>query len=470
MTGIPLVIAFVIAIILMIVAISKWKIHPFLSIMSVSLLLAIVAGIDLAQIADVIGAGFSGTFTSIGIVIILGAMVGTLLEKTGAALKMADCVVKLVGKKHPEAAMIIMGWIVSIPVFCDSGFVILNPIRKALVQRTRKSSVACTVALSMGLYISHCFIPPTPGPIAAANTLFGVGGLGTDVNLLLVMAIGAVCSILPLIAGYIFALFIGKKVKAKDEPTNAEAIGQTYEELVASYGKLPGAFMSFAPIVVPIILMGVASAFSMASRSRRFCSILPFSMAGSNPPIIVFLGKPIIALAVGLILGVILMAQSGKMGEFYVLTDDTLKTVGPILFVTAAGGVLGKVIATTDLVNFITAHAATLESLGLLFPFLLAAILKTAQGSSTVAITTSAGIIAPLMMTLGFATPLDAALVVVAIGAGAMTVSHANDSYFWVVTNFGEMEPQDGYKTQTLGTLIIGIAAIINVLIVSAIF
>ena len=128
MTGIPLVIAFVIAIILMIVAISKWKIHPFLSIMSVSLLLAIVAGIDLAQIADVIGAGFSGTFTSIGIVIILGAMVGTLLEKTGAALKMADCVVKLVGKKHPEAAMIIMGWIVSIPVFCDSGFVILNPI------------------------------------------------------------------------------------------------------------------------------------------------------------------------------------------------------------------------------------------------------------------------------------------------------------------------------------------------------
>ena len=172
MTGIPLVIAFVIAIILMIVAISKWKIHPFLSIMSVSLLLAIVAGIDLAQIADVIGAGFSGTFTSIGIVIILGAMVGTLLEKTGAALKMADCVVKLVGKKHPSrAAVLIGGWTVSNRVFCDSGFVILNPIRKALVQRTRKSSVACTVALSMGLYIPHCFIPPTPGPIAAANTL-----------------------------------------------------------------------------------------------------------------------------------------------------------------------------------------------------------------------------------------------------------------------------------------------------------
>ncbi len=451
MTGIPLVIAFVIAIILMIVAISKWKIHPFLSIMGVSLLLAIVAGLDLTKIPTIIGQGFSGTFTSIGIVIILGALVGILLEKTGAALKMADCVVKLVGKNHPEAAMIIMGWIVSIPVFCDSGFVILNPIRKSLVQRTRKSSVACTVALSMGLYISHCFIPPTPGPIAAANTLFGIDGLNTDVNLLLVMGMGALCSILPLIAGYIFALIIGKKVKAHDEADD-NATSQSYEELVKSYGKLPSAWMSFAPIVVPIFLMGLASALSMADASV---------------PIFTFLGTPIMALAVGVILGIILLASSGKMNEFYKLTDETLKTTGPILFVTAAGGVLGKVISSSSLVSFISENAAGLESLGLLFPFLLAAILKTAQGSSTVAITTSAGIIAPLMMTLGFTTPVDAALVVVAIGAGAMTVSHANDSYFWVVTNFGEMEPQDGYKTQTLGTLIIGIAAIINVLLVS---
>lgn len=455
MTGIPLVIAFVIAVALMIVAISKWKIHPFLSIMSVSLLLAIVAGIDLTKIADVIGQGFSGTFTSIGIVIILGALVGILLEKTGAAIRMAECVVKLVGKNHPEAAMLIMGWIVSIPVFCDSGFVILNPIRKALVQRTRKSSVACSVALSLGLYIAHCFIPPTPGPIAAANTLFGETGLNMEVNLLLVMAIGAACSILPMIAGYFYAIIIGKKVKAADEPTNDEIIGQTYEELVASYGKLPNAWLSFAPIVVPILLMGLASAFSMA---------------GLNIAIITFLGKPIIALAVGVIFGVILLAAGKKMGDFYDLTNETLRTVGPILFVTAAGGVLGKVIASTDLVNFITENATALEGLGLIFPFLLAAILKTAQGSSTVAITTSAGIIAPLMMTLGFTTPLDACLLVVAIGAGAMTVSHANDSYFWVVTNFGEMTTQDGYKTQTLGTLVIGIAAIVNVLLVSVIF
>lgn len=261
MSGIPLIIAFVIAIIVMILAISKLKIHPFLSIMSVSLLLGLVAGIPLVDVkvdgvvqtqglAAVIGAGFSGTFTSIGIVIILGALIGTILEKTGAALKLADMVVNLVGKKRPELAVLIMGWIVSIPVFCDSGFVILNPIRKAMVKRTMTSSVAMTVALSTGLYISHVLIPPTPGPIAAANTL-GVGD-----NLLLVIGMGTLCSIFPLIAGLFYAKYIGKKVKAADEADidNGEVV-QTYDELVKSYGKLPSGFNSLSPIIVPILLM-----------------------------------------------------------------------------------------------------------------------------------------------------------------------------------------------------------------------
>lgn len=450
MSGVPLIIAFVIAVILMIVSISKWKVHPFLSIMTISLIFAMVAGIPLTDIPGVIGTGFSNTFKSIGIVIILGALIGTLLEKTGAALKMADCVVKLVGKKRPELAMLIMGWIVSIPVFCDSGFVVLNPIRKALVKRTMKSSVACTVALSLGLYISHCFIPPTPGPIAAANTLYD--GLGMDTNMLMVMGMGAVCSILPLIASYFFAINVGKKVKARDEAgmDNGEVV-KSYEELVASFGKLPGAFMSFAPIIIPIVLMGLSSALSMA---------------GKSIDIITFLGTPIIAIAIGVIFGIILLADQKKMGEFYEITNETLKVAGPILFITAAGGVLGNVIASSSMVEYIKNNSTVLSALGLLFPFLLSAILKTAQGSSTVALTTTAGIVAPMLETLGLATSPLAALTVIAIGAGAMTVSHANDSYFWVVTNFGEMEVQDGYKTQTLGTLIAGIASIINVYLV----
>lgn len=440
MTGIPLIIAFVLTIIIMIVAISKYKVHPFLSIMGVSLLFGLVAGIPLTDLPGTIGDGFSGTFKSIGIVIIFGAMVGILLEKTGAALKMADCVVHWVGEKRPELAVLIMGWIVSIPVFCDSGFVILNPIRKALVKRTRTSSVAATVALSMGLYISHCFIPPTPGPIAAANTL-GVGD-----HMLLVIIMGAILSIPPLIAGYFFAKYIGNKVTARDDVEDENV--KTYDQLLAEFGKLPSAFMSFAPIVVPILLMGLSSAFAMAKIKIA---------------ILTFLGTPIIALAVGVIFGIILLAQCGKMNEFYSLVDETLKVVGPILFITAAGGVFGKVISASQMVPYITAHSNIMSTMGIFFPFVLAAILKTAQGSSTVAITTTAGITVPMLPALGLGNPVLTTLCVIAIGAGAMTVSHANDSYFWVVTNFGEMEPEQGYKTQTLGTLIIGVTSMIGV-------
>lgn len=459
MTGFPLIIAFVIAIIVMIVAISKFKIHPFLAIMTISLILGLIAGIPIVDqtaedgtvtqgLANVIGAGFSGTFTSIGIVIILGALIGTILEETGAALKLADMVIHLVGKNHPELAIELMGWVVSIPVFCDSGFVILNPIRKALVNRTGTSSVAMTVALSTGLYLSHVFIPPTPGPIAAASTL-GIGD-----NMLLVMGMGAVCSIFPLIAGYFYANYIGKKVTADDE-ANQNDVQKTYEELVAEYGKLPGGFNALAPIIIPIILMGLSSVASMAG------------WTGTVSDILQFLGTPIIALAVGTVFGVIQLAGAKKLGNFYKLTDDTLKTVGPILFVTAAGGVLGKVISSTDMINYITQNATLLEKIGIFFPFILAAILKTAQGSSTVALTTTAGIVAPILPLLGLDTPVRTALAVMAIGAGAMTVSHANDSYFWVVTNFGAMTPEKGYRTQTVNTLILGIAGMAEIFILS---
>ena len=451
MTGWALIIAFVIAIVLMILLISKLKVHPFLAIMGISLLLAILAGIKLTDIPGIIGSGFSGTFTSIGIVIILGAFIGSVLEKTGAALKLADMVIRLVGEKHPELAIELMGWVVSIPVFCDSGFVILNPIRKALVKRTGVSSVAMTVCLSCGLYISHVFIPPTPGPIAAAQTL-GVGE-----NLLLVIGIGVLCSIFPIIAGYFYAKFIGKKIKSADETGDNGEIVKSYEELKAEYGKLPGGFNALAPLIVPILLMALSSVSSMAG------------WTGAIADLLAFLGTPIMALAVGTVLAIIQLFVAKKGEDFYKLTNETLKTVGPILFVTAAGGVLGKVISSSDMVNFIKENATVLQTIGIFFPFLLAAILKSAQGSSTVAITTSAGIVAPLLATLGITTPVEIALVVMAIGAGAMTVSHANDSYFWVVTNFGEMKPEEGYRTQTLMTLVIGIAAIIEIFILSLI-
>ena len=461
MVGISLLVALFITIVIMILAISKLKIHPFLAILGVSLLFGLVAGIPLVNktvdgktidgIATVIGLGFSGTFTSIGIVIILGALIGFVIEATGAAFKLADMVIKLVGRNNPILAVQLMGWVVSIPVFCDSGFVILDPIRKALVKRTRVSSVSMTIALSLGLYASHVFIPPTPGPIAAAQNL----GLGD--HLLLVMGMGALCSIPALLGGYFFSKYIGRKVKSQED-IDIDAVTQSYEEIVKSYGKLPNGFISLAPILMPIIFMALGSTASMAVWTGFFGDICKF------------LGTPIIALAAGVLFAVWQIAAVKKLDKFYEITNETLKVVGPILFITAAGGVLGRVISSTTIVSFIRENAASISSVGIFFPFLLSAILKTAQGSSTVALVVTSGIVFPMLSLLGLDTPVQGALCVMAIAAGAMTVSHANDSYFWVVTNFGGMTPEQGYKTQTLGTLVQGICSMMGVYVFSLIF
>ncbi|WP_103614066.1 GntP family permease [Campylobacter concisus] len=460
MSGIALIVCFVIAIILMILMISKLKVHPFLALMSISLVLAIVAGIDLSKIPAMIGVGFSGTFKSIGIVIIFGTIIGTVLEKTGAALKLADMVVKLVGQRRPELAMLIMGWVVGIPVFCDSGFVVLNSIREALYKKISASPVAMSVALSGGLYASHVFIPPTPGPIAAAGTL-GLGG-----NLLLVIIMGTVVSVPVLIAVYFFSKSIAKSVTISDKEADA-TITASYEELLKKFGKLPCGFLSLAPIIMPIIFMAVGSVIDVLAKQGML------DKAALLPKIFLFLGNPIIALAIGVIFCVFLLAETKKMREFDHITNESLKIAGPILFITAAGGVLGNVITEAGFVNFIKENASTIKAIGIFFPFIISAVLKTAQGSSTVAIITTASIMGAfsadnsLMQTLGFTSEISAALCVMAIASGAMCVSHANDSYFWVVTNFSKMTADQGYRTQTAMTFIMGVVGMISVYILS---
>ena len=460
MSGIALIVCFVIAIILMILMISKFKVHPFLALMSISLVLAIVAGIDLSKIPAMIGVGFSGTFKSIGIVIIFGTIIGTVLEKTGAALKLADMVVKLVGQRRPELAMLIMGWVVGIPVFCDSGFVVLNSIREALYKKISASPVAMSVALSGGLYASHVFIPPTPGPIAAAGTL-GLGG-----NLLLVIIMGAVVSVPVLVAVYFFSKSIAKSVTISDKEADA-TITASYEELLNKFGKLPSGFLSIAPIIMPIIFMAVGSVIDVLAKQGML------DKAALLPKIFLFFGNPIIALAIGVIFCVFLLAETKKMREFDHITNESLKIAGPILFITAAGGVLGNVITEAGFVNFIKENASTIKAIGIFFPFIISAVLKTAQGSSTVAIITTASIMGAfsadnsLMHTLGFTSEISAALCVMAIASGAMCVSHANDSYFWVVTNFSKMTADQGYRTQTAMTFIMGVVGMISVYILS---
>ena len=473
MSGIALIIIFAAAIAIMVVAISKWHLHPFIAILLTALIFGIVSGIPLPQMTTLIGSGFSKIFAGIGLVIIFGTLMGTILEQSGAALKIADCIIKLLGKRHPVLSMAIMGWVVSIPVFCDSGFVVLNPIREALVKKTQSSPVAMTVALSGGLYLSHVFIPPTPGPLAAAETL-GLSG-----NLLLVMGMGLLCSIFPMFLLILFSNYIGRRISCSaDASTNtacsssttsacttdastgtpspssadADRIAAEYNAIIEKSGKLPSTALSFAPIIVPIILMSLASILQGAEMQQQLKDV------------VLFLSNPTIALAIGLLFATFLLKRGSGFEE---MVENSLKRSGPILFITAAGSVLGNIVAGSPLVGFITDNAQVLNGLGLLFPFLVAAMLKSSMGSSSVAIITAAGIVAPFAEAMGLASPIGLTLICMAVGAGSMTVSHSNDSYFWVVTKFGKMDIKSGYKTQTLATLILGLGALAELYIIS---
>lgn len=424
----------------MVVAIARWKIHPFLAILATALLLAVALRMPLTSIPDTIGKGFSSIFTGIGLVIIFGTIIGTVLEKTGAAVALANGIERVVGRRFPRLAMMLIGWIVSIPVFCDSGFILVSPIGKSLARRTAQPVATLMLALGAGLFASHVFIPPTPGPVAAA------GMMGLENNLLLVIAVGVAISLLSLVPAYFFAGKIGKKIKTVgiDIDDDSRKEGKNY----------PSALLSFMPIVVPVLLMAMGSVATMVKMPEAVASVFTF------------LGKPLIALMVAFLCCIPLLAKRKLLKQSYGIVNDSLMTAGPIIFITAAGSVLGSVMMDSGLIDIIKQYSSSLSVLGVLFPFLIAAILKSAQGSSTVAITTTASMMGlfsdsgSMMHALGFTSPLAATLVVMAIGAGAMTVSHANDSYFWVVTGFGGIKATDGYRSFTLMTLIMGVTAI----------
>ncbi|MCL2617556.1 MAG: GntP family permease [Defluviitaleaceae bacterium] len=478
MDGLALIIAFLVVIVLMVMSISKYNLHPFLAIMASAIVLAIIAGIPFhvdgnpnvgsrtvdgvfyaGTLAWTTGQGFMAIFSGIGLVIILGALIGGILEATGGAFKIADMIIRLLGKANPTMAMVVMGWVVSVPVFCDSGFVIINPVRRTIVKRTHASGIATALGLGAGLYTSHVLVPLTPGPLGASDVLGMMDHLWT------VMWVSLVISIPGLIAAYAWAVYCGKRDKSEEDLAirNDQTV-KSYEEIVKDFGGLPNGLLSLLPIVSPIAMM------AMAQVATTLMDPGPMQSAFR------FLGFPLVALTIGFIFGVILLAATGKMPKFNVITNDTLKLLGPILFITAAGATLGRVINDSGMVQYISYHAEIFTWLGLAFPFIISAIIKTAQGSSTVAMITTAGIMMPLLGIMGPEAArwadsyVTIALVVMAIGAGSMMASHANDSYFWVVTKLSDQTPQQGYKNWTTMTVIQGVSVMIGIFIFYGIY
>ncbi len=425
LSGPGLLVAIFLAIVFIIFASSVLRLHPFLALLLATLGLGLGINMPAETLVQAIQSGFGDLLGYIGLIVVLGSIIGVVLEKSGAAMRIADLVLRLLGPRRPALAMSIIGAIVSIPVFCDSGFIILSRLNRALSERTGVPPATLALALGAGLYTTHTLIPPTPGPVAAA------GNLGATEHLGIIILIGSLVALPTLSIAYLLARRLGARLEVENLEVNA------LEEKA-----LPPAWKAVGPIVLPIVLIAAASMLSM------------WGSEGKPAEVIYFLGHPVMALLLGTLLSFSLFPRfdqehlNGWIGE-------GIKLAGPILIITGAGGAFGSVLKATPLAELI---GGWLEggryggAVMLLLTWAIAALLKTAQGSSTSALVITSSMVAPLLGIMGFDTPVELALMVMAIGGGAMTVSHANDSYFWVVSQFSGINMRDAYRSYTLIT------------------
>jgi GntP family gluconate:H+ symporter len=429
-----------ISIILIVLLTSAFKYNTFVSMLIVSLVLAIIV-LPVNNVLPAITQGFGDTMKSIGIIIILGTMIGVILDKTGATISMASAILKLVGEKKSGLAIGMTGFITGIPIFCDSGFIVLSGINKSLVKASRKPMLFMATMLAAGLYSVHCLIPPHPGAMAAA------GIIKPDIGNLIML--GLVIAVPTTIAGFVWARFITRKEVSGSSEEHEEKINPIYKR------DLPGTFLSFMPVIVPLMLLTLKSVMIFKQDGNDSVWIKALTLAGS----------PEIALLIGVFLALSLFRKINIKvinGIFY----EAIEKAGPILVLTAAGGVFGSVIKATG-IGMQTGTYLAATGLGLFIPFVIAAFLKTAQGSSTVAIMTAASIVAPMLTALHLDSEAGKLLATLSMGAGSMIVSHANDSYFWVVAKFSELEAGPTLRAFSSATFIMGITAFLCVLVAS---
>jgi GntP family gluconate:H+ symporter len=363
-------------------------------------------------------------------------MIGTFLEQTGGAYAMAARILRLTGKKKVPLTMSIIGYVVSIPVFADSGFVILMPLNKALSKRAGISLAGSSVALALGLMTTHCLVPPTPGPIAAAGIL--------EADLGQVILLGTGVSLFTLAAGWLYATKIAARHYIDPNPDLSESA------LREKLKEAPGAGRAFLPIVVPILLIVLQSISDFPTE--------PFG-GGWVKDVVGFIGHPVIALLIGLLLAFTLPGKfDRKMLSTTGWIGQSLINAALIVMITGAGGAFGMILRNSGIADVLGTYLQDAR-IGMLLPFLIASAIRIAQGSSTVTLITTASLMVPLMEPLGLDSGLSRALVVLAIGAGSMVGSHANDSLFWIFTQMTGMDVKTGYRIHTVGTVVIGLVS-----------
>ena len=409
---------------------SRLKFHPFIVLLSASLLLGILLNIQLFEILKLIKIGFIKIIQNIGLLIIFGTIIGIALEKSNGTIVIASNVLKYFSRLPLPFAVSIIGYLVSIPVFCDAAFVILSRLNKTLANQTKTPLVGLTVALSTGLFAPHVLIPPTPGPLAAASNL--------DLkNIFLLILIGSIIGFVLILVGAVYGNYLIKTNKYEESTPKKNILE---EEISGDHPKFISAIL---PILLPISLMSLGALINLIPFKNLFSEYLNL------------LTNPTSALGLGLLFSFRLSKTKTK---FFIIESfkKGIKQAFPILLITGMGGALGSLIQTIPIKDF-ALNLTNFDALGIFIPFGIAALLKTSQGSSTVAIITTSSICSPLLPLLGLDSDMGKVWTIMSIGVGSMTISHANDSYFWIVSQMSGLDVKTAYKTHTMGTLLQGL-------------
>jgi len=430
-----------ISIVAIIILTSKLKLKAFIALFLVSLFLAFTT-LPANIIVSTIKEGFGNTMASIGFLIILGAIIGITLDKTGGTISIAKYILSKTGEHKSATALAITGFITGLPIFCDSGFIILSGLAKSLSSKSKIAMPFMATVLATSLYSVHCLIPPHPGALAAAGLM--------KVNVGYLILIGIVFAI----PGALAAFFWSRRMSERKNypPANVVEI-----DTHLTQNSLPSAFFSFLPIVVPLLLITIKSLLNLVDKEGQTLI----------SKIFFFPGEPIFALSIGVVLAMFLIKDK-TIESMNSVFGEAIEKAGPILIVTAAGGMYGMVIKATGTGEAIGKLLAG-TNLGIVVPFLIAVIMKTAQGSSTVAIITTASFVIPMLSLLGLDSDWGRLLTMLSMGAGSMIVSHANDSYFWVISNFSDIDPATTLKVYSSSTIVMGIVVFACVWITSLI-
>jgi GntP family gluconate:H+ symporter len=433
-------------IILIVVLTTRYRIPAFFALLLSCLLVGLGVGLSLNDVVATAKDGFGNIMKSLGLIIVLGTTLGVILEHTGSTRVMAGYIIKKVGQRRSAVAVSLTGFIVGLPIFCDSGFIVLSGLNKPLSGRSRIPISVMAVSLATGLYSVHCLIPPHPGAAAAA------GALGVDFGRLIVAGIGI--ALPAAIVGHRWARFAGRNGAIAPEGAGDDP-GQARAPADAPAAGSMSPLLAFLPVIAPIVLIALKSFFLIEHTSTFHWLSIALS-----------LGDPVIALLVGVLLAFVTGGRPWTTGSIGTLLNSSIEKAGSILVIIGAGGAFGAILAATRTGEQLSG-SLNLSQMGIFFPFLLTFLLKTAQGSSTVAIITAVSIVNPLLPALGLAAGNGPLLCILSMGAGSMMISHANDAYFWVIARFSGLDMRTMLKVYSVATLFMGLTAYGIVYIVS---